>query len=496
MKFVVKLAPEITIKSRAVRMQFIQRLCANLRKVLKHRQLHADVVKRWDMIEVSIASKHHESANSLTARSAQIAEALAQTPGIAHYYASEEYLLDERQNALDQIAQTCQQLFAQKIGTQSFAVRCKREGIHEFGSNEVEKQCGAAIFAANPAAHVKLKNPDVTVAIEVKKNRFFISTEKYAGLGGYPIGNVGQVLSLISGGYDSCVASYLAMQRGMQTHFLFFNLGGLAHEVGVKQAAHFLWQRFSASHRTGFVSVPFEHVVADILQNVDKAYRGVVLKRLMTQAASTIANEMQISTLVTGESIAQVSSQTLANLNLIDKATEQLVVRPLITTDKTQIIALSSKIGVDVYAEHMPEYCAIISEKPTTAAKPDRLALQEAKLDKSILDKAIARRALTAIDEIYEQSSLVDRVKQISVPEPNQTIIDIRRHDEIERRPLALINNETLQIPAYKINHEFATLEKHRQYLLYCDRGVISKLHAAHLIEEGFENVGVYAPAS
>lgn len=477
-------------------MQFIQRLCANLRKVLKHRQLHADVVKRWDMIEVSIAPKYHESAASLTARSAQIGEVLTQTPGIANFYASEEYLLDQNQNPLDQITQTCQQLLAQKIGARSFAVRCKREGIHEFGSNEVEKQCGAAILSVNPDASVKLKEPDITVAVEVKKSRFFISTEKYTGLGGYPIGGVGQVLSLISGGYDSCVASYLAMQRGMQTHFLFFNLGGLAHEIGVKQAAHFLWQRFSASHRTGFVSVPFECVVADILQNVDKAYMGVVLKRLMMQAASTIANEMQISTLVTGESVAQVSSQTLANLNLIDKATEQLVVRPLITTDKSQIIALSSHIGVDVYAEHMPEYCAIISDKPTTAAKPDRLALQEAKLDKSILETAIAQRKLTAIDEIYEQSSLVDQVRQIAVPEPNQTIIDIRRQDEIEKKPLSLVNNKMLQIPAYKINHEFATLETHGQYLLYCDRGVISKLHAAHLIEEGFANVGVYAPVS
>src|SRR5690554_7701043 len=79
------------------------------------------------------------------------------------------------------------------------------------------------------------------------------------------------VLSLMSGGFDSTVASYQMLQRGVLPHFVFFNLGGRAHELGVRQVAHYLWEKYAASHRLRFISVPFEGVVAEILQNVDNS---------------------------------------------------------------------------------------------------------------------------------------------------------------------------------------------------------------------------------
>ena len=138
-------------------------------------------------------------------------------------------------------------------------------------------------------------------------------------MGGFPLGCQDSVLSLISGGFDSSVSSYLCIKRGLQTHYCFFNLGGRAHELAVKEVALFLWMKYHASHRVKFISVPFEGVVEEILNNVDNAHMGVVLKRIMLRAAEKLAQGLHIEALVTGESVAQVSSQTLANLSVIDR---------------------------------------------------------------------------------------------------------------------------------------------------------------------------------
>jgi len=500
MKFVVKVAPEITIKSRAVRMQFIQRLAGNIRRVLKIRALSADVIKRWDMIELVIDRQFEESDQALALRCDAIAKVLKETPGIAHFIQADEFALEDSDkstlSAVEQVSQAVESLMQQRIGKRSFAVRCKRHGDHDFSSNDIERHAGGAVLRGNPEATVKLKNPDVTVIIEIKRKRFFIGTEKVSGMGGYPLGNVGQVISLISGGYDSCVASYQCIQRGMQTHYLFFNLGGLAHEVGVKQAAHYLWQRYGASHRVAFINVPFEGIVQEILEKVNNAYMGVVLKRMMMRVACEIADAMSINAIVTGESVAQVSSQTLPNLALIEEACSKLVLRPLVASDKTAIIEQAVKIGVDQYAEHMPEYCAVISNKPTTAAKKELLEHEEAKIDPQVIAQAISDKKISAIDEVYEHSQLINQVTQVAVPQSGDIIVDIRKDDEIERKPLALINNQVIEIPAYKVNHQFSSLDKDKNYLLYCERGVISKLHAAHLIAEGTHSVAVYQPKS
>ncbi|MEZ5483121.1 MAG: hypothetical protein R3E73_13495 [Porticoccaceae bacterium] len=195
-------------------------------------------------------------------------------------------------------------------------------------------------------------------------------------LGGFPLGTQIRVMSLISGGFDSTVSSFLTMKRGLRTHFLFFNLGGRAHEVGVKEVAFYLWNRYSGSHRVRFITVPFEDVVAEILTSVENSQMGVILKRMMLRAGTRIADEMDVAALVTGEAVAQVSSQTLANLAVIDSVTEKLVLRPLITFDKNDIIDIARKIGTEEFAAKIRD-CGVISLNPTTRARPERIAEEE-----------------------------------------------------------------------------------------------------------------------
>ena len=171
------------------------------------------------------------------------------------------------------------------------------------------------------------------------------------------------------------------MRRGARTHFCFFNLGGKDHEIGVKQVSHEIWNRYSSSHKTKFVSVDFDPIVNEILTKVDNGLMGVILKRMMMRAASKVADKLNIKALVTGESLGQVSSQTLTNLSVIDRVTETLILRPLIHIDKAEIIETSRVIGTHDFAAAMPEYCGVISKKPTTRAVMADIEENEAKFD-------------------------------------------------------------------------------------------------------------------
>lgn len=156
------------------------------------------------------------------------------------------------------------------------------------------------------------------------------------------------------------------LRRGLRSHFLFFNLGGVAHEVGVRQVVHYLWDRYGASHGAKFISVPFDGVVEEIMRSVGHRHWGVVLKRQMLKAASEIARNNNAVALVTGDAAGQVSSQTLTNLNVVDRASDEVVLRPLIAMDKETIIGIAREIGTESYARNMPEYCGVISQKPAT----------------------------------------------------------------------------------------------------------------------------------
>ncbi|KZZ47069.1 hypothetical protein A3755_16865 [Oleiphilus sp. HI0085] len=284
------------------------------------------------------------------------------------------------------------------------------------------------------------------------------------------------------------------MKRGLKTHFCFFNLGGAAHEIGVKQVALYLWEKYGVSHRVKFVAVPFEEVVAEILKNVHHSQMGVILKRMMLRAAEKVADQMGIEALVMGDSVAQVSSQTLANMSVINKVTDTLVLRPLITMDKQDIISLSAKIGTEEFAKNMPEYCGVISDRPTTRAKMERILEEEDNFDFEVLERAVEQRVSTKIDEVMSRIQTIAEVDLVNVPEVDDVIIDIRHPDEVEKSPLVLTNNEIKNIAFYELMSKLDQLEADQQYLLYCEKGTMSQLHASHLKGMGYEKIGVYAP--
>jgi tRNA uracil 4-sulfurtransferase len=484
MLFVVRFFPEITIKTRPVRHRLIKILKRNLKILLGRLDAGISVTGDWDLLEV-------ESERDDKNLARQVLEILLNTPGISLVSCVEKLPLPDFEGIVAAVLPH----YRQQLRGRTFAVRCKRQGTHAFISGDVERHVGASLLAATDSAGVNLDKPDVTVRMEIRQQTLYLVSAQHRGLGGYPLGSQEPVLSLISGGFDSAVASYSCMRRGLQTHYVFFNLGGRDHEIAVKEIALYLWMKYGASHRVKFVSVPFEGVVQEILSKVNSGLMGVVLKRMMLRAADQVARDMRVAALVTGESVAQVASQTLPNLAMIDRVTDLLVLRPLIVTDKQEIIDVARRLGVAEMAAAIPEYCGVISVKPTTNARLERIEEQELNIDFRVLEEAFEQREIQMIDRVVDVLDHRDvEPEEFTEVPPGAVVLDIRHPDEREGKPLILEGCEIQSLPFYQLTTRFAGLDAARHYLLYCDKGLMSRLHASHLKDSGHLNVGVYRP--
>ncbi len=483
-KFIVKLHPEIAIKSKSVRKRFTKILTSNIKILTSQVDEHAKVHKNWDNITVVSPSSEQHVRDGLV-------DALKRVPGIVQFIEVQETKFE----TLDDIYQEALALVAPAIQGKTFCVRCKRQGSHDFTSSDVERYVGGGLNQYVEGASVKLSKPEVTVKIEVKNEFAYIVKETHFGMGGFPLPTQEDVLSLMSGGFDSSVASYLMIRKGTRTHFLFFNLGGAAHEIGVKQASFYLWKQFSASHRVKFIAIDFEPVVAEILENVENSQMGVVLKRMMMRAGSQVADKLGIQALVTGESLGQVSSQTLANLNVIDRVTDTLILRPLIQHDKQEIIDLARRIGTAEMSETMPEYCGVISKKPTVKAKLSVIEEEESKFDFDVLNTVIDNARVMDIRDIEKESKEeVKEAESVADLPSDAVVLDIRSPEEEDDEPLELDHVEVMHLPFYRLATQFGDLPQDKDYYLYCKKGVMSQLQALILHENGFTKVKVYRP--
>jgi thiamine biosynthesis protein ThiI len=422
-----------------------------------------------------------------------VEQVLAATPGVDQFLRVVQYTLtpDEPEALMQQVADKLAPHVLGRIEGKTFAVRVKRTGHHRFTSFELERFLGAYLIREGAPAGVQLKQPQETVAMEIHDQCLNVITRRIPGLGGFPIGTQGEVLSLMSGGFDSTVASFLSMKRGLKTHFVFFNLGGPAHEIGVKQVALYLWETFGASHRVEFVSVPFEGVVEGLFQSVHPSYLGMMLKRLMLQAAERIADELGVEVLLSGEAIGQVSSQTLKNLNVLDQSVEGLILRQLATMDKAEIIQWADRIGTRRFAESIPEYCGVISQNPVINASRKRIEKEAAAFDGALLESAVGCRRRIHIDQVVDDVNAQTPVEVVHTIPKKALVIDIRAPQKVAQAPLA---EADVALPFYELQHRFDDLPEAETYLLYCDKGVMSQLHAQLLKDAGHSAVKVYRP--
>jgi tRNA uracil 4-sulfurtransferase len=482
MKYIVKISPEISIKSKPVRKMCVLMLNNNIKKHLEFNEIKANVSWTRDRVNIEWNSN-------------KIANILARIPWISHFMEVETFNLPENEDKIfDFVFLKAKDFYLDKIENKTFVARVKRSWIHNFTSIDLERYVWGWLLKFANNAKVNVKTPDITVKIEVKDKKVHIIKYRTKWIWGYPVWFQDKVLSLISGWFDSWVSTYSMMKRWCEVDYLFFNLWWSAHELWVKQVSYYLWKTFSVPHKKArFITVNFEEVISELLTKVNHKFRGILLKRFMLKVASIISENHYLA-LVKWDSLGQVSSQTLKNMHVIDKASTNLVFRPLIWANKQEIIDVSKEIGTYNFACNMPEYCWVISDKPATWAKLEDILLEEENISEDILINAIEWRKTEFVKEMMEQYKWSENIEMevVFLPWDNEIVIDIREENEVKKKPLILEHVEILTIPFFEINHKFKDLDTTKTYLFYCEKWVLSNLHGLYLKEKGYNNIKVF----
>ncbi|MFP3915480.1 MAG: tRNA sulfurtransferase [Actinomycetota bacterium] len=279
-------------------------------------------------------------------------------------------------------------LAAPMVRGERFAVRCKRVGSHPFRSSNVERQLGTLLLGES--AGVDLTTPGVTVRLRVVDDQGWLTLRRWDGPGGLPIGVQGRALVLLSGGYDSAVAAYRLMRRGVRCEFLHLQLACDQRDQALAMSHH-LWDRWGAGMEGVVHVVDFEGVRQEIVDRIHPRFRQVALKRLMLQAADRVADETGIEVLATGEAIGQVSSQTFAHLTALDSLATRSVLRPLLTADKEEIVTQARRIGVAELAERAGEACDLADgHRVETTVRADKVARVADRVDDAAVAAALA----------------------------------------------------------------------------------------------------------
>lgn len=252
----------------------------------------------------------------------------------------------------------------------SFAVRVHRsDKSFPWKSVELEREIGGVIKSAT-GAPVNLSNPDLTIGIEIS-DRAYIFDRSYEGPSGLPYGSQGKAVVLFSGGIDSPVAAWLMARRGASLDFLFINPGIPEPEANCLEIINLLREKWYIEG--GFYVADVPHLILQIAEKVREGFRQVVLKRFMYRIGEKLANEIGALAIVTGESLGQVSSQTLKNLYVIDEAVRIPVFRPLIGMDKDDSVKLAKKIGTYDLSIRIKEFCSLERHSNASARLSDVL---------------------------------------------------------------------------------------------------------------------------
>lgn len=263
-----------------------------------------------------------------------------------------------------------------------FCVRTKRSHKgYEKTSSEVDHEVGGKILQAlgNRGLSVNLDRPDFKLEIEIGMNHTVVFQNRVPGLRGLPVGSAGKVLGLISGGIDSPVAMYRLIKRGCRVHGVFFDNRPYMGQGGYDKVIRLcgVLNRFQESMRLRVV--PFENIQVAIRDHCRPENRVILYRRMMYRIAQDIADSEGYKALVTGESLGQVASQTLENLDAVSRVVEGGVFRPLIGMDKNEIIEESKAIGTyKISIEPQPDCCTVfMPDRPATKAKIPELENDE-----------------------------------------------------------------------------------------------------------------------
>lgn len=250
-----------------------------------------------------------------------------------------------------------------------------------FTSIDVNRELGAYIVEKFKT-RISMNEPEQEIFVEIVEGKAYVFNKKFKGLYGLPVGVSGRVLHLLSGGIDSPVAAWLLMKRGCPVDFLHFHAFEGFDEVKSAKILEIVKVLVQYCFKTRVFFVPFYPFEVEAVE-APKKYRLILFRRFMIRVAEELANIYGIKALGTGENLAQVSSQTLENIAVIDKAASLPILRPLLTYEKDETIKLAKQIGTfEISIKPYKDCCSLfITKHPATKANVEDVESFERKMN-------------------------------------------------------------------------------------------------------------------
>ena len=376
---------ELSTKGRNKKM-FTQKLASNIKKALVDFP-QVKVIPDYDFMYLDL----HEAPEEAVIEKVK---PIFGIQSISPVYIVEKDMEVAKKVVLDLLSQ-------EDLEGKTFKIMTKRsDHTFEMDTNQINLFLGDAVLEAFPEIKVQLKQPDITVRIDVRREHLMVSLKTIQGAGGLPVGTSGRVMLMLSGGIDSPVAGYLAMKRGMEIQCVHFASLPYTSPQALEKTKLLAAKiaRFGGSIQ--FLTVPFSRIQEEIKKSVPEAYLMTIMRRFMLRITDQLRENARALAIANGESVGQVASQTLDSMVAINDVTNTPIIRPVATMDKLDIIKVAEEIDTFELSIQPFEDCCTVFAPPSPKTKPklEKARQYEARLDVEGLIKEAVEG--TVIEEI------------------------------------------------------------------------------------------------
>jgi tRNA uracil 4-sulfurtransferase len=275
----------------------------------------------------------------------------------------------------------------------TFKITGKRsDKSFELDTNEINHEFGGYLLNRITGLKVDVRNPDINLQIEVREEAAYLSAETIRGAAGLPVGSGGKAMLMLSGGIDSPVAGYLSMKRGVEVEAVHFASPPFTSERAKQKVIDLTQKLAEVSGQMVLHIIPFTEIQQTIHKQVPANYTMTTTRRLMLRVTDRIRERHGGLAIITGESLGQVASQTLESMYAINEVTSTPILRPLITTDKTEIMDIAAKIDTLEISNLPYEDCCtvFVPSSPKTKPKLEKVQHFESYFDfEPLIEKAV-----------------------------------------------------------------------------------------------------------
>lgn len=335
-----------------------------------------------------------------------ICEIIKMIPGISRF--EPVYPVKKEIDTIKEKAIALFEQIDERAGKTYRVVVKRSDKTFEYDTMQLQREIGAEIGDVFKELNVDLKYPDYKLTISIQTDRAYLSLHSYLGMGGLPYGSSGKGMLMLSGGIDSPIAGYLMMKRGMEIEAVHFSSPPYTSPQALEKTKKLTAQLARYGGRIKFHNVPFTRIQEAIKDEVHDDLSMTVMRRMMFRIMDRLLKKEQAYAIITGESLGQVASQTLLSMNVINNVTTTPILRPLIATDKNEIIELAEHIGTfDISNEPYEDCCTVFAPKsPKTKPRLNSVEEMEANLDiEQLVNDAVWRTETEYITSCYASST-------------------------------------------------------------------------------------------